>query len=123
MWNTIPGCPGYEASSDGLVINSKKGRIKSQQVAGNGAKQVKIGKSIRMVHDLVARAFYGHPLVKGYRVRHLNGDLADNRSGNLAWTGSPAPSSRQPAPAPRELDLEYDKVRLARLVLIDLMQS
>lgn len=37
-----------------------------------------------MVHDLVAKAFYGKP-PPGYRVVHLNRNRADNRAENLAY--------------------------------------
>lgn len=42
-------------------------------------KRLKIG-----IHDLVAMAFVANP-DKLTAVKHINGDLADNRADNLAW--------------------------------------
>lgn len=123
-WAEIPGCAGHKASPEGDIINSKTGRIKSQRRAANGARIVDIGKSTRLVHDLVARAHFGHPLVKGYRVKHRNGDLGDNRIDNLVWAGSP---QGYDLPSPSEynirLEQEYESVQNERQALIELMQS
>lgn len=117
----IPGCSGYLASGNGQIFLN--GRLRSQRRGTNGVMQVEIGKSTRKVHDLVARAFYGHPLSKGYRVRHANGNRADNRPENLYWASSAAVVPPPPPPEKVQLEREYDKTRLERLVLIDLMQS
>lgn len=121
-WLDIPGCRGFQANSAAEILNIRKNRIVRQRPAASGAIQVHIGKSTRMVHDLVARAFYGHPLARGYRVKHLNGILSDNRPDNLVWSGSPVLNS-QPPVLPHELEQEYDQARDERLALIDLMQN
>lgn len=122
VWFDIPGCPGYRGSEFGEILDVKKNRLKKQRRAGNGAMQVDIGKSTRMVHDLIARAFYGRPPARGYRVKHLNDDLGDNRPENLVWAGAPVPEL-QPRTLPRDLEDEYDQVRLERLALVELMQT
>lgn len=121
VWFDIPGCPGYQGSELGEILDVKKDRLKKQRRAGNGAMQVDIGKSTRMVHDLIARAFYGRP-PRGYRVKHRNGNLSDNRPDNLFWTGFPVPSKQAPA-IPSGLEVEYDRVRSERMAMVELMQT
>jgi len=103
-WHDIPGCAGFQASPDGQIFDVRRGRLKKQRPAGNGAMQVDIGNSVRMVHDLVARAFYGCP-GSGYRVKHINGDLSDNRVENLVWTGRP--KNRQEPTMSLESEYEF----------------
>lgn len=129
-WANIPGYAGYGASSEGHIINLRTGRILAQRRAGNGSMQINIGKSTAMVHDLVARAYYGHPRCRGYHVKNANGDRSDNRPDNLVWTGRPPrrklPSIPMPTQAPilgRDLQIEYARAVREREYLIDLMQS
>lgn len=75
-----------------------------------------------MVHDLVARAFYGIP-PQGYRVKHLNEDLSDNRAENLAWAGSPVADARQKPTTPPEIERELERIERERYELIELMQA
>ena len=117
----IPDCPGFEASSGGDIRKSHDGKIKKQRRASNGSMLVDIGKSTRLVHDLVARAFHGGP-PRGYRVKHANGDLSDNREENLSWFGAPAPQWDQPQTIPLDVEREYERLRLERLDTISLMQ-
>lgn len=121
VWFDIPGCPGYQGSEFGEILHVKKNRLKKLRPAGNGALKVDIGKSTHMVHDLIARAFYGRP-PRGYRVKHRNGNLSDNRPGNLVWAGFPVPE-QQARSLPRNLETEYDRVRNERLALVELMQA
>lgn len=124
----IPGFAGYGASSDAQIFNLRTGRTLAQRRAGNGAMQVHIGKSTVMVHYLVARAVYGRPPCRGYRVRHRNGDLSDNRAENLLWGGKPhvpaiVEPPRQDPSMSTELELEYARVLDERHSLIELMQT
>lgn len=118
-WAEIPGYTGFLASTDGQIKRAGASKVKSQRRAANGAWLVEIGRSSRMVHDLIARAFYGHPTCKGYRVRHLNGDLSDNCLENLVWTG--APKYSQGGDVNMQLEREYNRLRLERLSLVELM--
>lgn len=117
----IPGYPGYAATTDGDIIKLRSGRAKRQRKNRHGAMRVDIGKATRMVHDLVARAFYGHPLVRGYRVIHANGDPSDNRASNLIWSGAPLLED-QSATTSLEIEREVERIRMERLELIELMQ-
>lgn len=119
----IPGLTGYGASAEGDVLNLRTGRPVAQRRARNGALQVNIGKSTRMVHDLVARAHYGHPLCPGYRVKHRNGDFSDNQVENLVWGGRPRSLPGQSATLGRGVESEYLRIRQERLDLTELMQS
>lgn len=124
-WSSIPGCTGFVASEDGQIKNVRTGRLLKQRPAnaGNGAMQVDIGRSTRLVHDLVARAFYGTPPVRGYRVKHVTG--SDNHKDNLMWAGSPRvelpPPEDQLPTTSKEFEKEYERVRLERLALVELM--
>ena len=75
-----------------------------------------------MVHDLVARAYHGRPPARGYRVKHLDGDLSNNRPGNLVWSGQPQSGTQRPTIS-KDLEQEYERLRLERLELIELMQT
>lgn len=84
--------------------------------------QVNIGKTSAMVHNLVARAFYGRPIHRGYRVRHRNGDTTDNSKFNLLWAGR-LPFIAQSSPLAPELLAEYERAVFERQSLIELMQT
>lgn len=118
-YEEILGYPGYVASVRGEIIKVKNWRIKKQRPVARGGLRVDIGKSSRMVHHLMALAFYGrHP--RGFRIRHLNGDMTDNRLENLAWSGSIASIHM---PVPLEIEREYESIIQARYELIELMQT
>lgn len=123
VWRDVPGLPGIKASDDCQILNSVKERIKTQRPGSNGAMQVVVNGITYMVHDLVARAFYGRPPCKGYRVKHLNKNRGDNRPANLVWSGSPPPDYGQSPSFTEEFEQEYDRIRLERLSIVDLMQS
>jgi hypothetical protein len=86
IWKAIPSCPGYEASDAGGVRNARTGAVLRPYTTRAGHKQVVPGTAAgsRLVHRLVLEAFVG-PCPPGLECRHLNGDPADNRIGNLAW--------------------------------------
>lgn len=83
-WKAVPGFEGlYEVSDQGRVRNQTRLLKPSRQQRGHML--VHLGTSAqRYVHRLVLDAFVG-PCPKGMECRHLNGDPADNRLGNLAW--------------------------------------
>lgn len=82
-WAEIQSLPGYQAGDMGEIRN-RHGRVLKQRPHWSGAMQLDIGKSTHMTHNLIARAFFGKPPA-GYKLVHLNGDLADNRLENLAY--------------------------------------
>lgn len=97
VWKPIANFPGYDASSLGRVRSWRynKGvllvpRLLRPVPRDSGHLKVSISpdRTVRAkcvyVHTLVMLAFRG-PCPPGYQCRHLNGDPADNRLGNLRW--------------------------------------
>ncbi|OMC55406.1 hypothetical protein A5747_13515 [Mycobacterium sp. IS-836] len=115
----IPGYAGYRATPDGRIWDERRRRFKKLRRAANGSLQVDIGKSTCMVHDLVARAYYGHPMCRGYRVKFRAGK--DPHKDNLVWSGRPVIA--QGPTLPRDVEQEYERVRRERESLTELMQT
>src|SRR5262245_30696055 len=89
-WRSIPGYPGYEASSDGHIrrwATTTWRVLRQYTVHGYRKVSVKVsGKHKNVpVHRLVALTYYGQPGRGQTLVRHLNGDPTDNRAANLKW--------------------------------------
>lgn len=98
LYRSIPGFPGYTVGEDGSVwsCRNRRGGI------GAGRRQLKPNRStgripylfvvlcknnrhyFRLVHRLVLETHVG-ACPPGMQCRHLNGDPADNRLGNLCW--------------------------------------
>lgn len=86
-WKTISESPDYEISDEGVVRNSKTGRI-LKPLRTNGYNHVVLcdafGHHRRSIHRLVATEFienpHGHPIIN-----HLDGDRGNNRVENLEW--------------------------------------
>jgi len=86
---------GYAADEAGAIfcnrpINGKGSAalawrpVKPQPCSGGRYLQVGVDGRKRMVHRIVATAFFGQ-CPPGYEVAHLNGDSKDNRAANLAF--------------------------------------
>jgi len=94
---TIPDFPDYAITKDGRVWSRLRKNTKGERcgdkwlkpyVGQSGHLQVCLwrgGKSYSVgIHHLLLETFVGpHP--QGMQCRHLNGNPADNRLGNLAW--------------------------------------
>ena len=76
----------YEVSSDGLIRNAKTGRILKTQIDDHGRERVTIQvngmKQTRMVHRLVAEAFYNIGLGEA-NAYHRDGNKLNNRIDNI----------------------------------------
>lgn len=92
-WRPIPGFPGYEVSSAGLVRSvdriSKgrryKGRIMKTPPGSAGYPKVQLGSgNHRHVHSLVLSAFHGD-CPAGMEACHNDGDRSNARLENLRW--------------------------------------
>jgi hypothetical protein len=118
----VLGFDGYGATLDGRIVDLRKRRPISQRRARNGSMQVHIGRSTQMVHNLVARAFYGHSVGSGFRVKHLNSDLSDNRADNLVWTGRHRAAGAPQPVVSLSVEREYERVCDERSELAELMQ-
>lgn len=83
----IPSAPGYYVDADGEVYNYR-GRRMAQQVTEKGYCRVHLqvdGETkSKSVHSLVAEVFIG-PRPKGFQIRHLDGNKANNSFVNLAY--------------------------------------
>lgn len=93
MTQQIAGFPGYHVTRDGRVWSDKvwrgeAGRWLQPTPAGKGYLSVNLfldGRpKRRYLHHLVAEAYLGSR-PDGQEVRHLNGDMLDNRVENLAY--------------------------------------
>lgn len=90
-WRPIVGWPGYLVSDQGRVISMKR---KSPRVlhsfpdrrGGYPVVSLSTGGACRnaKVHVLVAAAFIG-PRPEGMDIRHLDGDVTNNRPSNLRY--------------------------------------
>lgn len=71
----------------GQIRELKQGRTNNQRMKGRkGHLYIRIdGLHAELVHRLVAEVFLPAPAEGQDVVRHLNGDLLDNRPDNLAW--------------------------------------
>jgi hypothetical protein len=89
IWLPIPDFDGYRASNLGRICSSR-GILKQSNPFKKGYLQVHIrkwGQKSRWwrVNRLVCLAFHGSPPTPDHQAAHLNGNRANNRSGNLAW--------------------------------------
>lgn len=87
-WEVVEGFPGYLVSNTGRVHNWDSGLDLAQTAKSNGHLSVNLWigpqKTVtKMVSRLVAAAFMGDAGVKV--VRHINGDVTDNRAENLKY--------------------------------------
>lgn len=116
------GCPGYKATDNGEILNSRGTVLRQWRESVDGAFRVRVCGRNRMVSYLILSAFTGAPLDKGYRPANLNKDRADNRLENLVWT-SRRRVKRQTLVLSAELDREYYRVVAERQELAELMQT
>jgi len=87
-WKTIPGYPGYSASSEGEIRNETTGHITK---GGNAGHYLKVSilfkngtRKLVYVHDLVCRAFHGCP-GENQVVLHKDDNKKNCKSSNLRW--------------------------------------
>jgi hypothetical protein len=96
-WRPIPGYSRYEASSEGRVrmgVQGKAGPLLAKgdllSMCKNGRGYLHVGvysdtrRATASVHKLVALAFLG-PAPEAYTVNHKDGDITNNRAGNLEY--------------------------------------
>lgn len=115
------GCPGYKATDNGEILNSRGKVLRQWRESNDGAFRVRVRGRNRMVSYLVLSAFTGSPLDKTYRPINLNKNRTDNRLNNLAWSGK-SRDRRPTLTLSAELDREYYRVLAERQELAELMQ-
>lgn len=116
------GCPGYKATDDGEILNSRGKVLRQWRRHADGAFRVRVCGRDRMVTYLILSAFTGRPLIKGYRPVNLDKDRANNRLENLAWAGRRR-DKRPTLTISAALDREYYRVVAQRQELAELMQT
>lgn len=84
----------YEVGNDGTVFSGGGALV---PIAGVG---VNIHGERKKIAYLVARAFIPNPESRPY-VRHINGDVTDNRAANLEWCEVQESRKRGPKPKVR----------------------
>lgn len=89
-WRTIPTFPKYEASEDGNIRRKSTGQIlkpytdKKQEYPRVSCYGEKGDRHKRMVHTLVASAFFG-PKPEGMEIDHINTNRFDCSVANLRY--------------------------------------
>lgn len=85
-WKDIPGYPGYQASQDGFIRDSRGILLKGCMNKIYHETKITInGISVQSsTHCFIALAFLG-PRSEGYVVNHKNGIKTDNRVDNLEY--------------------------------------
>ena len=87
-WRIIPGFESYAASSFGGVKNTRTGANISCRKSGlyifAGIRDNNGKRTMKTVHQLVARAFHGLP-EPGQSVDHIDRNGTNNTSSNLRW--------------------------------------
>jgi hypothetical protein len=88
MEKSIKGFDAYTISSDGVVTNTRTGRVLKQEVTYNGYARVTLSQDSTLkrflVHRLLLETFIGLDDERKY-VNHKNGVKTDNRLENLEW--------------------------------------
>lgn len=96
QWKQHPEYTGYFFSDGGLVVSCRKGgakKIVGTRCGQRGYRAIPVGGSKKIyVHRTVCALFNGPP-PPGHQCRHLDGDINNNSSANLAW-GTPSENSR-----------------------------
>lgn len=81
----IEGYDGkYLVSEEGLVYNTKLGKIITISKTGRGYMAVSLNGKIKLLHRIVALAFIPNPAQKP-QVNHIDGDKNNNKVSNLEW--------------------------------------
>lgn len=85
-WRPIPGHPRYAASTHGRIRNQHTGRVLKPRAHSRGYVKVDLGRKAtnRLVHRLVAAAFYGDR-TGALDVDHIDWCKTHNCTGNLRW--------------------------------------
>ena len=88
-WKEIPGYGGsYLMSNWGRVKSLKRGEVLLRPSPSRGgflSVSLKRGRSKKhFIHLLVAESFLNRPKGKT-QLKHINGQMIDNRAGNLEW--------------------------------------
>ena len=91
-WAEVEGYPNYLVSNYGQVFSRNHNTLLRPRLSHKGYQRVVLsdgGKRTEIyIQVLVARAFFGD-FRDGMRIKHVNGDLGDNRVDNLrVWNSN-----------------------------------
>lgn len=93
-WRPIAGFPGYQVSNLGRVQSFRKNGLFGtvlKQTRGNRNMRALVTlyldakPNYRLVARLVCAAFHGEPPTPQHQAAHIDGNIFDDTSGNLAW--------------------------------------
>lgn len=82
VWKVIVDAPWYSVSNLGRVKNRERDSILALTVSPRGYTTAYVNHHNRPVHQLVLEAFTDLE-VHGHHIRHIDGDLTNNRLDNL----------------------------------------
>lgn len=90
IWEEVPGFPRYQVSTEGRIYNAATKRFMKLSPNNFGHPKISLltdygQRYTRSVAFIVAKVFIEPPNELCDRIIHLNGDLEDVRSENLAW--------------------------------------
>ena len=88
VWIPVKDFPGYQVSNDGLIRNSKTGRILKTQIDIHGYRVLTLRRDKQQisvaVHRIVASSFYDGNHT-GLDVNHIDGNKLNNHIRNLEY--------------------------------------
>jgi len=87
-WADVPGSPHLMVSTSGRVVSFNKKQPRQLKLSRSGIGYKTVGDprvKRHYLHTLVCETWHGPRPTPKHQVRHINGNMNDNRLDNLAW--------------------------------------